>query len=219
MSRNALSKMQVTLTRDEFSKLGLENSETSGSDPIDNTGSVRSQTKSFLERIDSAGLRLKTKALTSKSKAMSPGITPVDKTIHTVKACAMISLFILYRAYRGIFVILPQVFRRVFEMLEESVDSHPFEDDLDDLEFKTNGDVTLDSGKVRKRTTLTVSVVATIITASYVLGGAIRVFKSFLNTAISSKNIMSSFESAGDEIVSNEGKILRRIARTDVEES
>lgn len=197
--------VKTNTSRGDFSKCSSVVENVSDSIPIQ-TESVRAETKSFLERIDSAGLRLKTKALASKSKAMATDISGVDKIIETIKACALISLFILYRAYRGFFVILPQVFRRVYDILGDSVDPHPFEDE----EIGVNGD---GSAKKRKRTTFTVSILASILTVSYVLGGAFRVVKSFLDTAITSKNIMYSFEAAGDEVVSNEGKILKRIAR------
>lgn len=197
--------------------LGLSEEESPPSDAeesVDASSSESTQTvkehgvsvvKSLFQRIDDGGQKLKPMALNAKEKATSE--SSKKSVMYTIKSCMLFSLFIVYRAYRGFFVILPAVFREVYRKMDNAVES-PFVDDEDlpqDLNAKT--------GKVRIRTAVTTSVLASVVTASYVIGGALRVLGKFLKTATSTSKVATSFEAAADEVVINEEKITRMTKR------
>ena len=154
--------------------------------------------KTILESIDDLGLSLKPRAARASFKISTSGGT--EKVGHFVKMVACYSLFLLYRAYRGFFVILPAVFRDVYRKLESSVED-PFVDDTAAAESS------------RWRTRITVSVLSFILTASYVITGAIGVVFKFFRTVASTSSIATSFEAAVEERQGNEDKILRSSQR------
>jgi hypothetical protein len=134
------------------------------------------------------------------------------KTRSTKFICALQSscyyiLFILYRGYRGFFVILPVVFRRVYAKLETAMET--------DLSLEDGTDHMSMAGSVSWRTRITVSVLATIVTFSYVLGGALRVATKFFRTVTKTSSVPQSFQAAADEIIEHEDRI-RRIGNVDV---
>ncbi len=84
-------------------------------------------------------------------------------------------MYIIYRGYRGFFVILPAVFKEVYRQLEES-----------DLVMDAYGDEEVEDGgssggevgekkPLRLRTRITTSILTSILTMSYVVSGGIRV--------------------------------------------
>ncbi len=84
-------------------------------------------------------------------------------------------MYIIYRGYRGFFVILPAVFREVYRQLEES-----------DLVMDAYGDEEVDGNSggeagekkpLRLRTRITTSILTSILTMSYVVSGGIRVLR------------------------------------------
>lgn len=180
-------------------------------------GSGRS---SLLVAIDDAGLSLKPraeKAIAKLALAESRG----RKLKYLLQTCLLYAAFILYRAYRGLFVILPAVFRSVYERLERAVEAAPFDDGSSSTASKTTAsgaaavvddDINPATGKVRWRTRITVSVLASIVTASYVVGGAARVAARFVSSLAQTSSVPESFQAAAREQEGNEGKILRRLA-------
>jgi hypothetical protein len=120
-----------------------------------------------------------------------------------------------YRGYRGFFVILPAVFKEVYRKMEASVDFRVLDDDDDDnvnenvKKERSEIDVNPQTGKVRWRTRITVSVLAGIVTLSYVVGGLARVFMKFIRTIVKTSSLSGSFLAAADEVESNEGRIMR----------
>jgi hypothetical protein len=135
---------------------------------------------------------------------------PSKKFRYRLQACGLFSLFILYRAYRGFFVILPAIFREVYKTMEKTVDS-PFTDNDDIVSLNMNGeqDVNPKTGKLRLRTTVVVSILAGIVTLSYTVTGALRVLGKFLRTFTKTNSASSSFLAAADEMESNENKIMK----------
>jgi hypothetical protein len=174
--------------------------------------------KSLLEAIDDAGLSLKPRAEKAVAKlalAESRG----RKLRYLIQTCLLYLGFITYRAYRGFFVILPAVFRRVYERLERAVDGAPFDGDgnseAGDADAFGAAAAALDAdpatGQVRWRTRVTVSVLAFIVTASYVVGGAIRVAARFASSLLKTSDVSESLQAAAREQEENESKILRRL--------
>jgi hypothetical protein len=176
----------------------------------------RSTSKSsLLAAIDDAGLSLKPraeKAVARLALSQSRG----RKAGYLVQSSLLYVGFILYRAYRGFFVILPEVFRRVYDRLERAVDAAPF-DDSGKSKSSSNAqssaeDVDPETGRVRWRTRLTVSVLASIVTTSYVVGGAVRVGARFVSSLLGTSSVSESFRAAAVEQEDNESKILRKLS-------
>lgn len=102
-------------------------------------------------------------------------------------------------------MILPAVFRETFRKMETVVDGNPF----DDAEA-INGPPTK-----TWRTRITVSVLALVVTASYVLGGALRVLIAMIRGA-QRGNIPQSFADAASEQERNERMLLKRRATKNI---
>jgi len=166
--------------------------------------------KAILSKIDTFGLQLKPKAINARNKAAS-FTTSGERgkhALYTSKACLYFFLFVMYRAYRGFFVVLPAVFREVYSKMERTVDT-PFDED-DDVPI--DDDINPKTGKVRFRTRFTVSILSGFLTFTYVLNGAFNVLMKFLRT-ITQGSVEPAFEAAADEMELNEGKILKLAKR------
>eukprot|EP00984_Skeletonema_dohrnii_P021193 scaffold10516_cov88-Skeletonema_dohrnii-CCMP3373.AAC.1 len=82
-------------------------------------------------------------------------------------------MYIIYRGYRGFFVILPAVFREVYRQLEESdLVMDAYGDEEEEVE---NGGEVGEKKPLRLRTRITTSILSSILTMSYVVSGGIRV--------------------------------------------
>jgi hypothetical protein len=150
-----------------------------------NNDSTSSST-SLLQSIDKLGMKLKPWALVAHEKSVQMRSTRVGNDVnggsrdqgsmfrsilYAMKSNVLWMLYILYRGYRGFFVILPAVFREVFRKLEESnlvVDAF----DEDDSNQVSNSS---QHQPMRLRARITVSVLSGILTLSYVISGAFRV--------------------------------------------
>lgn len=158
------------------------------------------ETKSLAVAVDDLAQSLKPEA--QKAAVKSAEATKMRRKIaFSLKSYSCYLLFILYRGYRGIFVLSPAVFRRVYAKLKDAIDSDL--DDGDGIEASP-----ADSPpKVSWRTRLTVSVLAGIVTFSYFLGGALRVIGKFFRTIANTTSASQSFEAAVDELVDHEGRV------------
>jgi hypothetical protein len=164
------------------------------------------KSRTLLQTLDEAGQSLKPRAVKASAKA-SLMEKKSKKILYVLETCGLYSLFIVYRAYRGFFVVLPAVFRQVYSRMSSTVDS-PFESTA--LENSNAGDdINPETGQVRWRTRITVALLASIVTASYVIGGAMRVATRFVKTITQTSSVSGSFAAAADEQESNEDKIMR----------
>jgi hypothetical protein len=81
-----------------------------------------------------------------------------------------------------------------------------------DAELSLEDDTTATSDRpVSWRTKITVSLIATIVTISYVLGGALRMANQFFRTITKTSSVPKSFEAAADELAKHEDRINRSI--------
>jgi len=179
---------------------------------VEVTRPERRKQRGLFQTIDNAGMHLKDLAAKANKRSVAASQAGNQRTkslLYRCQSSTFMSLYIIYRAYRGFFVILPAVFREVFRQLEESqiVNVDPFGEDSSGN--GTDGDV--QEPPVRKRTRLTVSVLAAVLTASYVGSGAIRVFGKFLRTLVNTSSVEVSLEAAADEMVANEGNLLNSV--------
>jgi hypothetical protein len=157
-----------------------------------------------LHWIDKKGQSLKPAAAKASAKStLVEGRWP--KLRYHLQSCILYSLFIVYRAYRGFFVILPAVFRETFRKMETVVDGNPFDDAGPDI-IRFGG-----PPRTTWRTRVTVSVLAVVVTASYVLGGFLRVMMAMIRGA-QHGNIPQSFADAASVQERNEKMLLKRRA-------
>jgi len=162
----------------------------------------------LMERIDRAGRNLKPLALEAKEESSSIGEDEKKKRILTaLKSCAFFSLFMVYRAYRGFFVIIPSVFQLTYQRLTEAVET-PFED-KEMATIDPDSNVSPYTGKARKRYRITVAVLSSIVVVSYILMGLFKVFTKFLSTMNKTGSMVGSFEAAADELDLNETKLAK----------
>jgi len=123
-------------------------------------------------------------------------------------------MYIIYRGYRGFFVILPAVFREVYRQLEESdLVMDAYGDEEEEVENGGGGSSSGEVGEkkpLRLRTRITTSILSSILTMSYVVSGGIRVLGKFIQTLTNTTSVESSLEAAADEMADNEDKLAGR---------
>lgn len=180
-----------------------------------------SSSTSFLQAVDNFGMNLKPWALNAYERsgkysndntngAATGGddkmvANRIKSILCKLQANVLWILYIIYRGYRGFFVILPGVFREVHRQLSESdvvVDPYYGDDDV-------NADAEQESTKLRTR--ITVSVLSVVLTASYVVTGVLRVLGKFIKTFTSTTSVESSLEAAADEMAENDDKLLNKL--------
>lgn len=166
--------------------------------------------KTLFQNFDEAGLRLKPMAKAEREKAdlLSYSDAPIRKAMTIAKACSFILLFILYRSYRGLFVILPAIFRNVFEKLEASVGEDLLAENDNDV---LDADINPETGKLKMRSRIVVSFLASVVTFSYMISGAMKVITKFVTTITSTSDVEKSFEAAADQVMKTEKKILANV--------
>jgi hypothetical protein len=165
--------------------------------------------KSLLTVLNDYGQSLKPKAQKATANAYQTD-SKGKKVIYTLQTCVYYLAFIFFRGYRGFFVLLPAVFRQVYARLENAID---YELDEDDKMLATS------SSKAKWSTKITVSLLAGIVTASYVIGGMLRVFGKFIRTMTETSSVRGSFEAAADQVEQNETRIRRRISNINGEDA
>mmetsp|Transcript_43348 Transcript_43348/g.131868 ORF Transcript_43348/g.131868 Transcript_43348/m.131868 type:complete len:260 (+) Transcript_43348:105-884(+) len=161
-------------------------------------------TFTLIKRIDNAGSKLKPMAIEAKEQSIAAKDDRNKQIMFTLKSCLLFTLFALYRSYRGFLILLPAVFREVYAKMETAVQA-PFVDD-EELD-ENNRDVDPATGTVRFRTRFTVSVLSSIVTASYVVTGLWKVMMKFCKTITSTSSMKDSFEAAAEAVLENEEKI------------
>lgn len=149
----------------------------------------------LLQKLNQAGLNLKSQAAESNAKATLAEVRR-QRYRYLIQSCLLYTLFVFYRAFRGCFVLLPAVFQETVRKLETVVDNDPFNDGTKEA-------------TPTWRTKITVSLLATLITLSYALGGALRVFTKAIRA--SNVGIIESFREAAKEQERNEDSLDNRL--------
>jgi len=194
-------------------KKDIEDSDASSSN-TENKKSPKKTGDNLVQRFDSFGQSLKPRAQEIDAKAASAAQTTTTKARILLKAKAALfwMLYMGYRGYRGFFVILPAVFREVYQKMETAVDFRVLDDDkASTTSAAVDGgkDTNPETGKLRWRTRITVSLLAGIVTFTYVLGGLARVILKFTKTILSTSSLSGSFSAAANEVEDNEGRLMR----------
>jgi len=95
------------------------------------------------------------KARYRKRKAAVGSSSLLLKPLQFTIASFYLMLFIWYRAYRGFFVIVPEVFRAVQDKLRKGVT---------EAETELNADVNPETGKLRRRSEVVIGIGALVVT-------------------------------------------------------
>ena len=168
---------------------------------------------------DRWGLSLKSRAISARAHAATAP-TPLTKLLRTLQFCSLTTLFIAYRAYRGFFKILPAVFTQVRDKLAATIDYRPFEDDelagtVDVTKSRVLGAQQPESAvtSAKPKATLTVTLLALVLTFSYAVRGLFGVTFSMLKAALRGKDIKVGFEAAADEVMRNEDRVMRMVGK------
>jgi hypothetical protein len=147
----------------------------------------------------------------------------IKSLLHKLEAIALWIAYIIYRGYRGFFVLLPAVFREVYRQLESSdLDLDVYDDDDDNdnddrlaIVATTSNAIINDQQQqqqsMKLRTRLTISILSIMVTFTYVLSGGLRVVGKFIKTFTNTTSIESSLEAAADEVVSNENVLREKM--------
>jgi AraC-like DNA-binding protein len=183
------------------------------------SSSSTSSSKSLWTRLDEWGQGCKKQGSLFRLKSQTKSLTRMKRIQYVAQACGYYTLFIFYRAYRGCFVILPAVFREVSRKLESAVELEDAQVVIEEYKDTTAVVVALDdvnpaTGKLRWRTRITVAILASIVTFSYMLGGALRVLQSFGQTLTRTASVSIGLEAAANQVVRNENEMLSRVTKS-----
>lgn len=175
---------------------------------IKSIGSLISELgKSFGILISELGKSFKDRAEMNKRESRN-----VPSRLKAIQFSALSSfyyvLFIISRAYRGFFILVPAIFGRVYSKLETAVDN--------DLKLEDDNGIDSVTGTTTTwRTQITVSILACIVTFSYFLGGALRVLGKFFRTVTRTHSVTDSFAAAASEVMEQEGRMQKRASHPD----
>jgi hypothetical protein len=175
---------------------------TKESESASTTEDSSSSNKSLLTLLNEVGEKFKTMAQKSTSKGIESK-NQSTKILYAAKACLFYTLFIIYRTYRGLFVLLPATVRQVYHQMEVVMNTG-------NLDMIENDDT--DTTTVKKnswRTKITVSLLTSVVTISYICGGVLKLVSKFVRTMFKTSNVTKSFEAAADEMGNFEGRISR----------
>ena len=167
--------------------------------------STSNNNKSLLTLLNEVGEKFKTNAQKSTAKGIESK-KQSTKILYAAKACLFYTLFISYRTYRGFFVLLPATVRQVYHQMEVVMNTG----NLDMIE--KNDDTTDTTTTVKEnswRTKITVSLLTSVVTVSYICGGVLKLISKFIRTMLKTSNVTKSFEAAADEMGNFEGRISR----------
>lgn len=189
----AIDEAPVEIVATDVAEVVATNSSSTGS------------TKSLLVLMNEIGNNFKDMAQTATKKG-TESETQSKKILFAVKASIYYTLFILYRAYRGLFVLLPATFLQVYRKMEVVMDSGNMS--IEEVGYTESGEDTVSSSS-KWKTKLTVSILSMVVTLSYIVGGILKMGAQFFRTIAKTSDVPKSFEAAADEVMNFEGRISR----------
>jgi hypothetical protein len=156
----------------------------------DDTSSMEQsgKSKSINELLSELGGSFKSKAEETGDKSKQAS-TKKGKILNAFVSSLYYLLFFVYRAYRGFFVLMPAVFKRVYAKLETAMEGDMLEEESE----KTGPD-----GKISWKTRLTVTMCAVVVTGSYAVGGCIQIMNTFIRAVLNNKSIPDSFKAVAE---------------------
>ena len=118
------------------------------------------------------------------------------------KLLAFYTIYLLYSGIRGIGVAMPPVYKQLYAKFGNVVE-YPFEDQI------VTRDVNPETGNLRWRTRVNVGLLAGMLSASYVVAGAVRVVWAFGGRVRETRSIVESLEAAVQKQEENEIRMKR----------
>jgi len=132
-----------------------------------------------------------------------------EKYVSILKSCLYFTLYVLYRSFRGSFLVLPKVFQGISKKLEKAVDSPFLVMERQKGATETESFVSTKNSSIERwNRKVTVSLLAAIVTSTYVVGGFVHILRRFSKVILDSSSVTSSFEAAADETEKNEERLL-----------
>eukprot|EP00429_Kryptoperidinium_foliaceum_P014955 CAMPEP_0176031744 /NCGR_PEP_ID=MMETSP0120_2-20121206/15655_1 /TAXON_ID=160619 /ORGANISM="Kryptoperidinium foliaceum, Strain CCMP 1326" /LENGTH=241 /DNA_ID=CAMNT_0017365043 /DNA_START=197 /DNA_END=922 /DNA_ORIENTATION=+ len=174
-----------------FSPSSATKLSTSSSSDSDNN--VEKESKSINDLLSELGTSFQNRA-EQNAKKCKEADTRKNKILYGVVSTFYYLLFLLYRSYRGFFVLLPAVFRRVYAKMEVAMKDGVLEEDVKEI----NGSD--DETKMTWKTKITVAVCSAVVTMSYVLGALGRTLVTFFKSLKNTKSIPDSFGAVAEEM-------------------
>lgn len=151
--------------------------------------------QSLWESIKVVGRRVDGACSTVKPKAKQARILLTactdrwQKFGYLFKALVFYTIYLLYSAFRGIAVVMPPVYKQLYAKFSNLVE-YPFEEQI------IMRDVNPATGKLRWRTRVNVGLLACVLSALYVVAGAIRIVWAFVGRVRETRSLMESVEAA-----------------------
>lgn len=240
--RNNWRQRNAIQNRRLFSTTTNSDNSSPNNNSVDN--SSKSSSTSFLRALDNFGMKLKPWAaaaykksltytannndningtdITSTTSGSNNDIKTIRKNkfksiLYSLKSNLLWMTYIVYRGYRGFFVILPAVFKEVYHQLNESGLVLDVYGDDEEREYAVNSNAAVEGQQqnqqqpIRWRSRITISILSAMLTLSYVVGGALRVLGSFIKTFTNTTSVEASLEAAADEVVENEDKLRNKL--------
>ena len=184
----------------------------------DNEGNSSSTTtnKSLVTLLNDIGNNFKSMAETATTKGTASS-EQSTKIVCAIQASVYYTLFILYRSYRGFFVLLPATIRRVYQQMNTVMTNNSDTSNLsmvaeDENEKGEDGTTKMTPAAATPptwKTKVTVSLLTVVVTSSYLVGGVLQMATQFVRTIAHTSNVSKSFEAAADEMVDYEARISR----------
>ena len=178
-------------------------------------------TKSLVTLLNDIGNNFKSMAVTATTKGTASSEQSM-KILCAIKACLYYTLFILYRSYRGFFVLLPATIRRVYQQMNTVMTNKSNTSNLSMMAEEENEDGTTTTTRTPAaatpptwKTKVTVSLLTVVVTSSYLVGGVLQMATKFIRTIAQTSNVSKSFEAAADEMVDYEARISRVAGSSD----
>ena len=122
-------------------------------------------TRELKGRVHEWGEACQSSAQASKENMASSSTSLALKPFYLVKYAAFFGLFVLYRAYRGFFVLVPAVFQEVQDKLR---------DGRIEAQNELNADVNPETGKLYARSALLISIGAGLVRVQSAIATALR---------------------------------------------
>lgn len=159
--------------------------------------------KSVASRLDKIGSSLKPKA--RQASVMYTASTAKGQRIkYFLKTWAFYSLYLLYQALRGVVAVMPAVYLQLYAKFANVVE-YPFAEDNSVI----MRDVDPETGNLRWRTRVTVGLLAAVLSASYIVMGAMRVLWAMGQSLRQTRSLIDAMTVAVDKQEENEIKMQR----------
>ena len=166
--------------------------------------------KSILESIGAVLHRIDKVGLSTKPKAKQASVLYTASTgrgarlKYLAQSFLFFTLYIIYYAARGILAIVPLVYQQLYAKFGNVVE-YPFQEP----DAVMTRDVNPATGTLRWRTRIMVGVLAAVLSASYVLVGALRVGRTAFQSLRQTRSLIEALKASVEQLEDNAHKMQR----------